>query len=119
MKVLGRVRPEGNQIQRAGERSGSVGPVTVATDAGLTSLRASPTAAAEADCASRREPPLTAEVLRKSRRFMPGIEPQNYTRAAPGISPVPLSLWLASGASTVDSRTINSSGIRMVFGSTS
>src|ERR1035437_3941479 len=69
MKVLGSVRPEGYQIQRAGERSGSIGPATFGTGADSISLRAGP-AASEAVRASSSEPPAAVEVLRNSRRFM-------------------------------------------------
>src|ERR1035441_5989416 len=75
MKVLGSVRPEGYQPQGAGERSGSFGAATLGTGVGSISLRAALAASAEAVCASSNEPPLAAEVLRNSRRFMPGIEP--------------------------------------------
>src|ERR1035438_2125689 len=76
MKVLGSVRPEGNQIQRAGERSGSPGAAALGGEAGWIRLRAAVEVSAGAACASSSEPPLAADVLRNSRRFIWGMEPQ-------------------------------------------
>ena len=67
----------GDQIQRAGERSGRLGPLGAGAGAGSLIFRAGLGALTAALWTNSSEPPLATEVLRNRRRFMRGIEPQN------------------------------------------
>ena len=72
MNVFCKVRPDGNQIHRAGDRSGRRGADEVVRRAASISFRFGVSVAAPAVLAISSELLVTAEVLRNSRRFIRG-----------------------------------------------